>query len=84
MLRLSLIGTFALFSMAVAVSAQSGPDCGTAYKALLDKIKREQDAGMSGERVASLHRKAQRIYDACQTGHLPNPRRLFEELDREK
>jgi hypothetical protein len=82
MLRLSVSSAFALFSMAMPTSAQSNFDCGKAYKNVLDKIKREQDAKMSGERLAALNRKVQRIYDACQTGHLQDPQALFQDLDK--
>jgi len=84
MAKLFLSSVVALFLMAVVVSAQSDLDCGRAYKSLLDKIKREQAGKMPGERLAALHRRAQRIYSACQTGRLPNAHALFEELHREK
>ena len=81
MLRLGLSGTLALALMAVVASAQD-VDCATKYKNFMEKMTREQQRKMSGEQLAALNRRAQRIYDACQTGHLADPRALFEGLDR--
>lgn len=79
-----LVGFVALDLMAGAALAQGKIDCGEAYKAFLDKIKRERNANMSGEKLIALNRKAQRIYDACQTGHLQDAKTLFQRLDEGK
>jgi hypothetical protein len=50
----------------------------------MEKLTREQQRKMSGEQPGALNRRAQRIYDACQTGHLADPRALFDGLDRWK
>lgn len=71
----------ALGLLSVAVSAQD-IDCGKAYRSAMDKLKRETGASMAPERLAAMRREALRIYNACETGHLRNPKALFERLDR--
>jgi hypothetical protein len=83
MLRFGLSGAFLLVLMAVSVSAQD-VDCGARYKSFVEKMAREQQRGLSGEQLAAMNRKAQRIYDACVTGHLSNSRSLFDSLDRQR
>jgi len=89
MVKLRMVGralsaAIALTSMTVAVSAQSNVDCAARYKSFLEKLTREQQGKMTGEQLAVLNRRAQRIYDACQTGHLTDPKALFEGLDRSR
>jgi hypothetical protein len=83
MLRLGLAGALVAF-MSMGVSAQSTTECAAKYKSFMQKMTREEQSKMSGERLADLNRKAQRIYDACQTGHLSDPRSMFESLDRSR
>jgi hypothetical protein len=81
----SISGAVALGLMAAAVSAQSNVDCDKTYKGFSESMNREKTATkMSGERLAALNRRAQRIYDACQTGDLNDAKALFEGLDRWK
>ena len=82
MSRLGLSGAVALILMPAAAAAQGSMDCAGRYKTFMEKTPREAQSKMSGEQLAALNRKAQRIFDACQTGHLSDPRRLFEDLDR--
>ncbi len=84
MVRLGLSGVLMLTLLSVAVSAQSTVDCAARYKAFMQKMAREEPKKLSGEQLAALNRKAQRIYDACQTGHLSDPRSMFENLDRSR
>ena len=84
MLRLGLSGAVALTLMSGVVSAQSNMDCAARYKNFMERLTLEEQRKMSGEQLAALNRRAQRIYDACQTGHLASPRALFESLDRWK
>ena len=84
MLRLGFSAAVALALMSVAVSAQGNIDCAARYKNFVEKLTREEQRKMSGEQIAALNRRAQRIYDACLTGHLADPRRLFESLDRSR
>jgi hypothetical protein len=52
-------------------------DCRVAYKVFWQDVStRETPPG----RLAATSRSALRIYDACQTGHVPNPESLFERL----
>ena len=84
MLRLGLGCALALTLMSIGVSAQSNMECAARYKSFMEKVTPEEKSKMSGERLAALNRKAQRIYDACQTGHLSDPRSLFDSLDRSR
>jgi hypothetical protein len=83
MLRLGLSGALALMLAAGSVAAQDA-DCASRYKSFVEKMTREQQKGMSGDQLAAMNRKAQRIYDACTTGHLSNPKSLFDSLDRQR
>ena len=84
MFRLGLSGAVALILLSVDVAAQSNVDCAAKYKSFMEKQTRQEQGKLSGEQLATLNRRAQRIYDACQTGHLVDPRALFEDLDRRR
>jgi hypothetical protein len=79
--RLGVLVAVILASTTVAALAQSNVDCSARYKTFTERLSQERGK-MSGEQLAALNRRAQRIYDACQTGHLADPRALFEGLDR--
>jgi hypothetical protein len=81
MLRAAVAGV-ALGLMALAVSAQSNPDCGEAYKSALEKLERERHAKNPPERIAALRRRAQRVYEACRTGDVQDVKALFDRLER--
>ena len=83
MLRAALGGA-AIGLMAVAVSAQSSLDCGAAYKNASEKIEREQQGKVPPERLAAMRRNALRVYEACRTGDVHEPRALFERLERQR
>ena len=80
--RLGLWVVAVLASMTLVALAQSNGDCAARYKSYLEKLTREEQRKMSGEQLAALNRRARRIYDACQTGHLEDPKALFDRLDR--
>jgi hypothetical protein len=80
----ALIFAIGLILPPAGVSAQSEMDCAAKYKNFMEKMSRQEQRKLSGEEMATLNRKAQRIFDACQTGHLNDPRRLFEDLDRRR
>ena len=85
MVRLALCGGVVVLTFtAVALSAQGHAECDRLYIDFLNKLMREERSKMSGERLVALTRKAQRIYDACRTGHLDDPKTLFEGLDRSR
>ena len=60
----------------------AGFDCGKAYKSYSDKISRNKNPEISPQQLATLNRKALRVYDACQTNDLENAKELFERLER--
>ncbi len=82
MLRAALIGAVALGLIAAAVSAEGDFDCQKAYQQFWEKLQREPSAKRSPERHAALSRKAQRIYEACMTNDVYDPKALFDRLDR--
>jgi hypothetical protein len=67
--------------MSGAVSGESYINCAEIYRSYLDELKRKE---MAPERRAALYRWAQRVYNACETGHLEDPKGLFEKLDRDR
>jgi hypothetical protein len=81
-LRLAVAGVAALGPLAAVVSAQSTLECDRTYKSFMEKMTPAERARIPAERLVALNRRAQRIYDACRTGHLDNPKTLFENLDR--
>jgi hypothetical protein len=72
----------AVMTIGVTVEAQGDVDCDGMYKGFIERMTRQERGRFTGERLASLHRRAQRIYDACRTGHLDNPKTLFDVLER--
>ena len=62
--------------------AQPSFDCGKAYKDFWEKLEREIYSKMPPEQLVVLSRRALRIYDACQTGDVDDPKGLFERLAR--
>jgi hypothetical protein len=83
MLRAVLGGMVALGLMGAVASAQD-VDCGKAYASAMDKLRRDEQAKAPPERLAAMRRTAMRIQHACQTGHMQDPKSLFEKLDRAK
>jgi len=57
-------------------SAQNPADCNKAYDSMLQRVER-QGSQLAAERLLALRRRAQRILDACRTGHIEDPRALF-------
>jgi hypothetical protein len=68
---------------ASTAAAQDLLDCSRAYESMLQKIER-QTQQLAPERLLALRRRAQRILEACRTGHIEDPRSLFDRLDRSK
>jgi hypothetical protein len=68
---------------ASSTTAQGPADCNKAYDSMLQRIER-QVSQLPAERLTALRRRAQRILDACRTGHIEDPRALFDRLDRAK
>jgi hypothetical protein len=80
MLRSTLIGFAAISLIVGGASAQSKMDCGKAYKGVWDKLKREEYAKISDQRLADVNRLALRAYDACQAGDEQTAIGLFERV----
>ena len=68
-----------LLGMPPAIAAAG--TCGLAYIDFVHRTHEIADA-LSGKRLAFLHRRGLRIFDACETGHLDNPERRFRALER--
>ena len=82
MLRAAAGSVVATGLMAFTVLAQGAVDCGAAYKSAWESLKREDYARLTPEQLATLSRKALRIYDACQTGDVHDVKALFKRLER--
>lgn len=67
--------------MAVSASAQGNVNCGDAYKKAWESLRPEDYAKLSPEQLATLSRKALRIYDACHTGDVHDIKALFKRLE---
>jgi hypothetical protein len=81
MSRFGLWAAAVLPSITLVTSAQGSDDCAARYKNYLEKFTPDVQRKMSGEQLAALNRRAQRIYDACETGHLADPKALFDRLE---
>jgi hypothetical protein len=81
MIKYALAALVVLVTTAALIAAQDRLDCEGNYRSALERLNRQR---MPPERRATLSRKALRIFDACQTGDLKEPKRLFESLDRWK
>jgi hypothetical protein len=77
MLR-TVVSAVALSMIAMPISADG--NCGNSYFNFLERISHRGDA-ISGDQLATLHRSALRIFDACDTGHMQNPDAKFWELE---
>jgi hypothetical protein len=78
MLRVALGGVVAA-GLTIAAAHAQDVSCGDAYQRSLAEIERRQHAP---ERLSALRRHALRLYQACLTGDVHNPKTLFERLDR--
>jgi len=81
MIKYTLAALVLLATAAALLAAEDRLDCDSNYKSVLERLDRQR---MPPERLAALRRRALRVYDACQTGDLKEPKRLFETLDRWK
>jgi hypothetical protein len=53
--------------------------CNAAYRAFMHRLN-ERAHALPITRLVALHRQAVRIFDACETGDLPDPEALFRRL----
>lgn len=75
MLRLGLSGIFLVFA-----TTNSAVNCDGAYVHFLQHVS-QRASFLSGERLATFHRRGLRIFDACDSGHISNPETRFRELE---
>ena len=80
LLKGSIIAVAALRVLPGALPGESNTDCAEAYNSYLKSLEGRQ---ISPQRRAALRRWALRVYDACDTGDIGNPKTLFERLERE-
>lgn len=80
MLRAAIISVLVLGPMGPKDSITDDFDCDKAYLSVLTSLNRDTSSRMSPERLAALHRRALRIYDACRTHDLHDPGVLFDRL----
>jgi hypothetical protein len=64
----ALLGAVILAMTAVPLSSEV--DCDNAYRTFMEGSGRSE---IDGDRLASLHRAALRIFNACDSGHLQDP-----------
>ena len=64
-----------------AMPVSTDVNCGKAYMNFLERVSHRGDE-MSGDRLATLHRSALRIFDACDIGHMDNPEPVFRKLEK--
>ena len=78
MLRLALCAVF----LAVSTGPiSSDANCDNAYVRFVERLD-PRVAQLSGNQLAILHRKALRILDACDSGHLDRADALFRALEK--
>ena len=63
-----------------AMPVSTDVNCGKAYMNFLERVSHHGDE-MAGGRLATLHRSALRIFDACDIGHIDNPEPIFRKLE---
>jgi len=64
-----------------AMPVSTDVNCENAYINYLERLSDRGDA-VSGDRLATLHRGALRIFDACDGGHMDNPEPMFRKLEQ--
>ena len=79
--RAGLIAIAVHGALATMALAESKISCLEAHKKVLDKLEQQGVGSLPPERVAAQKRRAQRIYDACITGDVHDPKALFDRLD---
>ena len=64
----------------VVATTSSAVNCESAYVNFVQRVSQRASA-LSGDRLATLHRRALRIFDACDGGHINNPDFRFRDLE---
>ena len=79
-MRRALLGTLLLAMTALPLSADG--NCDREYVAFMDHVGR-MPAATNGDHLANIHRKALRIFYACDSGHLQKPETFFRALQED-
>jgi hypothetical protein len=79
--RTVLVRLFTVAVMAGLSPEESNAGCLETYKNYMEALR---ERNISPEERNGLHRWAQRAYNACETGHVPDIGGLFERLDRQR
>jgi hypothetical protein len=66
----------------LATPSSSAVDCGSPYVAFLERVSVRAQA-MQGETLVSVHRRALRIFDACDCGHMTDVERRLADLEKQ-
>jgi hypothetical protein len=74
-------GGFVVVMLLGVFGSQANTHCAEMYGANVVNL---EQARFSIERKIALHRWARRAYDACEMGHLNDPKAVFEGLDRSR
>ena len=77
----ALLSALALGLMAMPTSTSTYLNCNSMYVGFLERVIPRAPA-MSGDQLAALHRRALRIFDACDSGHLGDVQAKFVELEK--
>ena len=77
MLRVAMSGIILGMS---ALPISSDANCDNAYGSFIERL-RHRGQSLSSAQMIDMHRRALRIYDACDAGHLVNVEAKFRALD---
>jgi hypothetical protein len=77
-MRQTVVGTLLLCISALPIAADV--PCNNAYVSFLERLG-HRSAQMSADNLVHMHRRALRLFDACDSGHLAHADRMFRELE---
>ena len=75
------LASILIIPVIVTTALSADVRCGSAYAAFVERLGHRVDQ-LSGQQLATLHRKALRIFDACDSGHMENAEAMFRRLER--
>jgi len=79
-MRTALAGILVLTATALPLSSDG--NCDSAYIRFMDHLG-DAVVAQNGDRLAHLHRRALRIFYACDSGHLQKPEAMFRDLEKQ-
>jgi hypothetical protein len=71
-----------LLGTVLGTPSSSAVDCGSPYIAFLERVSLRAEA-MQAETLVAVHRRALRIFDACDCGHMTDVERRLAELEKQ-